>query len=174
MRSDRFIIVNLVSLFCTILLCTVGAVTCLLQRWPWVFFSASGILVIRSLSSEIRIGRGKALLLGCMEATPIANTLDEFRGIYQPHWEVPAITIMTGFRFFGLIPRFERWFPSPSPLLPTGAATRDGPWPRYIVHFRGVPTEVGHFGHKGGARRKVEIIEMLDSYEMPNPRSVWF
>ena len=80
--------------------------------------------------------------------------------------------VLTGWRLFGLLPRFEPWLPLGDAFLII-ADYHIGSSPSFVVHFRGVPSEVGHFGHMGSARREVQVVALLDSFAMPKQSEVW-
>lgn len=146
-----------------------------------LWWGAAGCIVgafsAYEISSKIGDGQFQLNFIGSKIPEVKAGVEAEFWGFYHPHWEVGAILVLKGFSFFGVIPVYERWMPSwadPS-LLPPGStpANRNGPWPRYWLHFKGVPSEKGCFGHMGMNQRRVHVVAVIDSGLMPDPRQVW-
>ena len=106
----------------------------------------------------------------------IAGNCDVFRGVYRAHWELSYVRVTLGYWFFDLLPSRENW----EPVFP---AAVELPWsealggkpdpeqplikPRYLVmQFEGVPSTKGHFGHRGGCSRRVEIERVLAAKEI--------
>lgn len=156
---------------CMVALVSVGFAF-LWSRWPWAVVAGFILLTLLAFISTIRTGRFETSLLCADAVVPVPSMEAEFHGIYTPHWEVPHVRVLTGWRLFGLLPHFEAW-------LPLGGAFRNiadyhiGSSPAFVVHFRGVPSETGHFGHMGSARREVQVVALLDSFTMPKQPQLW-
>lgn len=169
--------VRLGLLLCKMLLIGAATFFIITSRWWWVAGCILAFLWASDRMSAISKGQFQLIFTGTKIPEIKVGVEAEFWGLYHPHWEVGAILVLKGFSFFGVIPVYERWMPSfadPS-LLPPGAtpAKRNGPWPRYWLNFKGVPSEEGNFGHMGINRRRVHVVAIIDSGLLPDPRQVW-
>ena len=169
-RKDRLLIFTIVGTFVLLFLGLAVLTAILMSRWPvgfvtlWVFFGVAGMLW--SLNRQITIAR----LLGRPEL-PQEGVSCEYVGCYTSHWEVPHILVFTGYKMFGMLPKFETWLPVAPSELP-GTILRDNS-AKYLIRFKGVVSETGRFGHMGGNQRKVQVGELLESTTWPNERLVF-
>jgi hypothetical protein len=71
-------------------------------------------------------------------------------GVYVAHWEVGRFAVKTGGRFFGLLPRVEKW----QPIFPAGfhlpnSENPRGPARYFKMTVRGTLVPKCHFAHLG-------------------------
>jgi hypothetical protein len=107
----------------------------------------------------------------------VPNEEQEFVGVLVIHWEVGRFCVVTGRRWFGLLPRVERWLPH----LPADFSLekfgirpgqRDGV--RYLrLRVRGVLGPEGDFGHRGICSRELTITKVLEAHETTEPGPTW-
>ena len=98
-------------------------------------------------------------------------------GIYVDHWEVARFVVETGRRFFGLLPRLEKW----QPLFPEGfqfpgsrPARTTGRSPEYYrMTVKGILGPRGHFGHKGICSRQFTILVVVSCERTETPGRTW-
>jgi len=102
---------------------------------------------------------------------------ETFEGIYVAHWEVPRFTVETARRFFGLLPKIEKW----QPIFPEGfqppmdrqTQTTRSPARYFRMKIRGTLGPEGHFGHKGICSRQLTISEVISCEETKTPGKTW-
>jgi hypothetical protein len=105
------------------------------------------------------------------------NDTELFTGIYVNHWEVARFGVKTGRRFFGLLPRLEKW----QPLFPEGfqlpgnqsACSTRRPSEYYSMTVRGTLGPKGHFGHIGICSRQLTIVEVVSCERTEMPGRTW-
>ncbi|WP_449072513.1 hypothetical protein [Prosthecobacter sp.] len=173
-EKSRFIL-KLALLPCMVLLGIASCWAIATGHWWWAAAGLWGCLGVRNISNQIGADQFRLAYLPTKPPEIEPGVEAEFWGFYHPHWEIETILILKGYRFFGVLPIFERWMPSvaaPS-LLPPGAPSREGPWPHYWMHFRGVPSEKGRFGHMGMNRRRVHVTAVMESGLIPDGSKVW-
>lgn len=141
------------------------------SRWPWAVVTGYLLLALFTFSSAFRSGRFETALLGIDPVSPVPSVEAEYRGIYTPHWEVPHVRVLVGWKLFGLLPRYESWWPLGGGLRSV-AEYRDDSSVSFVVRFRGIPSELGRFGHKGSAQRKIQVVELIDASVMPKQSEV--
>ena len=103
-----------------------------------------------------------------------AEPIQEFCGIYRPHWEVGHLEVQTGRGFLGRPKheRWEAWFPAafefPDPEVNDPSAMRF-PTQHYAYRMvvRGRVGPRGHFGHRGWLQRRLDVIEVLECTRLP-------
>jgi hypothetical protein len=98
----------------------------------------------------------------------------EFDGVYVSHWEVARFVVPAGRRFFGLMPRIEKWaihFPAelPESLTKRLEADRHGPARYFRMRVRGRLGPVGNFSHKGICTRELFIVRVISCTETTEP-----
>jgi hypothetical protein len=134
-------------------------------HWPLVMASLLGLLVVIGLGHSIYEMTAMVRRLGSpIPARP--GVACEYVGCLHVHGEVGHILVQTGHRFFGLLPGFEKWMAEDGCGLLPGSEDR-GPGAQYRIRFTGIATEPGHFGHKGGCYRRVQITEVIDFSDWP-------
>ena len=102
-----------------------------------------------------------------------------FAGVYVPHWEVARFCVVTGRRFFGLLPRVERWRVV---RFPDGFALRAWSDPSTFRESRGRAYRMtvvgrvgprGRFGHKGICSRELHVVRVVSCEETTAPGPTW-
>jgi hypothetical protein len=124
-------------------------------------------LVLSSLYRRIAVAR----LLGG-PYPPRVGSDSAYVGRYAEHWEMPHILVFTGYKCFGLLPRFERWLPERTSDLPSTIVGRR--FAQHYVHFTGTVGEAGRFGHLGTAKRRIKISSVIDAHSWPDERRCFF
>ena len=100
----------------------------------------------------------------------------EFEGVYVAHWEVARFAILRGHRFFGLVPRIDKWlafFPPAFAFPDVDAHNRAGPARFYRMRVRGRLGPKGHYGHKGICDRELHVSEVITCEETRQPGPIW-
>jgi hypothetical protein len=95
-------------------------------------------------------------------------------GVYVAHWEAGRFVVETGRRFFGLLPRVEKWQPifPPGFRLPKSENPR-GPAKYFKMTVRGTLGPKGHFAHLGICTRQLTISEVVSCEETHRPGKTW-
>lgn len=102
----------------------------------------------------------------------------DFEGVFVSHWEVPRFCVVSGRRFFGFLPRVEKW----EAIFPEGfelpewrdlVAFGQSPGRCYRMRVRGRLGPKGHFGHKGMCSRELHISRVISWEETDDPGPTW-
>ena len=93
--------------------------------------------------------------------------------MFVAHWEVARFCVVTGRRFFGLLPRVERWqphFPHGFRLETYGVhVSRNGPAQYLFMRVLATLGPKGAFGHMGICSRELAIVRVLEAHETTDP-----
>jgi hypothetical protein len=99
-----------------------------------------------------------------------------FDGVYVPQWEVARFVVIRRRRFFGLLPRVEKWlahFPGGFLFPPPEAPSGGGSGRNYRMRVRGFVGPSGRFGHMGICERELFVSEVLACSETIEPGPTW-
>ncbi len=102
---------------------------------------------------------------------------DAIHGIYVDHWEAARFVVVTGRRFFGLLPKREKW----QALFPEGFQLPGDGQPRTIrsparyfrMTVKGAVGPKGRFGHMGICSRQLTIDAVLACEVIGDPGHTW-
>ncbi len=109
-------------------------------------------------------------------AVSVAPTVEaEFKGVLRIGFEVQHVVVATGRRRLFFFPVFEEWSARFSSGfreedLPPGTPNGSAEVVSYWIHFIGVPSVPGPFGHMGYCHREVHITRILAVRAMNDER----
>lgn len=167
LKSNKFTVVTLNGFLIAAMLFFMAVFALGWRLYPWAlgFFLLGLALLTATRSLDEKYSR--VLQLDSPVVSVNAGQEECYAAFYTHHWEIPAVGIFRGLHCWGLFPKFERWLPEFACPSPFPEVKRQGLIKRYIVTFRGIPSELGHFGHLGIACRRVKITSIENFFEVP-------